>query len=95
MPDLDTQAERSRCGTQAGYQRHLDYGEPTCADCRRANAERSRAIRAERGRSNPKRERRWAAAHSRAVAQLAREYPERYRELLHLHLTQPTTEESS
>lgn len=29
----------AQCGTRAGYARHLKQGEPTCADCKRAQTE--------------------------------------------------------
>jgi hypothetical protein len=31
------------CGTNAGYQRHLRRGEPTCADCRATHSARMKA----------------------------------------------------
>jgi hypothetical protein len=37
------------CGTSAAYRRHLRYGEPTCPDCRRAQAESVAAWRAQAG----------------------------------------------
>jgi len=37
---------KPECGTCAGYQRHLRDGEPTCVECRAANASRLRAERA-------------------------------------------------
>lgn len=33
----------AECGTMAGYRAHLQAGEPTCADCRRVNADRKAA----------------------------------------------------
>lgn len=33
------------CGTLAAYRRHLSRGEDPCAECRAANAERSRSAR--------------------------------------------------
>jgi hypothetical protein len=37
--------ERARCGTRYGYDRHLKLGEPTCAPCRRANADADNRLR--------------------------------------------------
>jgi hypothetical protein len=79
-------AEESMCGTVAGYQRHRSAGKTTCPQCRRAQADRVARSRDEHGRANPDRERRWARARGRAITALAREYPERYRELLHEQL---------
>ena len=61
---MSTPAERSRayrdrkrggaprqpqpCGTAAAYARHLRHGEPPCDACRKANAERHRALYAKR-----------------------------------------------
>lgn len=100
MPDVGPLAERitspedrvvepparAPCGTQAGYQQHLLRGEPTCPDCRRVNADRVRHIRETRGRPDPERERRYQAARQRAMSQLAKEHPDRYRQLLHEQL---------
>lgn len=35
----------ARCGTRSGYNRHLDRGEPTCVDCRAANAAHQRSLK--------------------------------------------------
>jgi hypothetical protein len=29
----------AQCGTRAGYNRHLKMGEPSCADCKRAQSD--------------------------------------------------------
>jgi hypothetical protein len=39
---------RQPCGTVAGYERHRRANEPSCADCRAANAEASRVKDAKR-----------------------------------------------
>lgn len=56
----------ARCGTRAGYFRHRRAGEETCQDCRNAHV----AVNADRD-----------AARQRAWGRLAREFPERWREL--------------
>lgn len=93
MP-ADSPSGRAPCGTQAGYQQHLLRGEPTCAACRRVNADRVQRIRETRGRPDPERERRYQAARQRALKQLAGEHPARFRQLLHEQLLakRPTNE---
>lgn len=38
----------AQCGTRAGYNRHLKNGEPTCADCKRAQVEAVQKWKAKR-----------------------------------------------
>lgn len=46
-PPRETPATaQDRCGTPAGYKRHLRHGEDPCGRCREANREASRAWRA-------------------------------------------------
>jgi hypothetical protein len=54
------------CGTRAGYFRHYRAGEDTCQACRDA----ANAVNADRN-----------AARQRAWGRLAREFPDRWREL--------------
>lgn len=42
---LADEAERTRCGTRPGYQRHLRQGTEPCAPCRRANADADNRLR--------------------------------------------------
>lgn len=67
----------SACGTPKGYSRHTYLGEEACQACKAAHAARVRAYRAEHGR----RDQLVMKARRRAVNRLAKEHPERLREL--------------
>jgi hypothetical protein len=66
-----------RCGTWAGYTAHRYVGEDPCDDCRKEHAARIAAHRAANGR----RDRALGKARSRAYTRLAKQYPERFRDL--------------
>lgn len=66
---------RSVCGTYAGYSAHYRNGEKPCDPCRLARNDyvaSTRDIRQGMAREN---------ARNRALAELARRYPDEYREL--------------
>lgn len=42
------------CGTMSGYSFHLKYNEPTCAPCRKANAEDAKRRRKLKEWDSPK-----------------------------------------
>lgn len=64
------------CGTYAGYQRHRARGEPTCVECKAANASYVRARRATpRGRQAA---RDAVSAQGRALRALASRHPNEY-----------------
>ncbi len=71
----------AECGTYAGWSRHSRAKESPCDACRAAravyNAHRRQdpAVKADDGRR--------ARARARALSRLSREYPARYRALLH------------
>jgi hypothetical protein len=75
-----------RCGTYPGYQRHVRRKEETCPACRESNRVATRARR----ESGADAERMAAAARDRARKRLAREFPERYRQLVSEELTRPS-----
>lgn len=67
------------CGTYAGYQRHRARGEPTCVECKAANASYVRARRATpQGRQSA---RDAVSAQGRALRALASRHPSEYRQL--------------
>lgn len=72
------------CGSTRGYYRHRAEGTETCQDCRDAWTAYNRG----RARSpdSVEREKKAHAARERARVRLAREYPERYRELVNEEL---------
>lgn len=45
---VGTETRVARCGTRSGYNKHLDLGEPTCDECRAANAAHVAAYKASR-----------------------------------------------
>jgi len=65
-------------GTRAGYQRHTIQGVTPCDPCRKAN----RDYQALLYKQNPAPQRARAAARYRALARLARRYPDDYQALL-------------
>lgn len=65
---------RARCGTPAGYDRHLRRGEPTCENCRAAQARRLADWRADHPNSR-NREKRLAAARAAATGRLRDMFP--------------------
>lgn len=81
---------RQPCGTPAAYTRHTRRGEEPCEPCRAANAEasaRRRAADKAAGRKPRVREaaRVYQRARQRALADLARRYPDEYEALLRAH----------
>jgi hypothetical protein len=67
----------AKCGTLSGYARHRRLGEEACAECLRANNERSRNLY----RDDPDRRaqvRARTAAAERAYSRLAHMYPDDY-----------------
>jgi hypothetical protein len=68
-------------GTDAGYQRHMRRAESPCEECRAARRDYMRDLRVR----NPQIQaahKRYMRARNRALEQLAREHPERFRQLL-------------
>jgi hypothetical protein len=68
------------CGTTAGYHRHIRNGEEACQSCRDAWAAYHRKYR-----TQPEQQRKALArnaARTRALNRLAKEYPDRFRELV-------------
>lgn len=68
------------CGTRAGYMRHKRAGEDACEPCKEANRAYFRVWR----RTHPDvygRRYNRGAARGRALTRLAREQPDRFREL--------------
>ena len=68
-----------RCGTYAGVQQHRLRRESACDECREAQREYMRALRA---RTGPAKDRWWSRTRGAALELLAGEYPERFSELL-------------
>lgn len=77
--ERDTESATDQCGTYSGYQRHGREGTERCDACKQANREYMRDYR----QGSPRRHEEAARnnARSRALWQLANEYPERFREL--------------
>jgi hypothetical protein len=50
-----TRTNASRCGTNGGYRKHLELGEPTCQDCRDAHMVYKKQWRTARERDAQKR----------------------------------------
>lgn len=63
-------SEETRCGSYAGYQRHIRRKEPTCEPCRKANAVYVAEFRADNPESYALNKRR-DAARNRALWRLA------------------------
>lgn len=75
-------------GTYGGYQAHRKRGETPCARCREANAQYKRDIRT--GDVGMRRKDRWwNNTRAAALALLAKEYPERFEEILAQVRAQP------
>jgi hypothetical protein len=68
-----------RCGTYAGAQQHRRRKEPACDECREAQREYVRSLRARQG---PAKDRWWVRTRHSAMERLAGEYPVRFGELL-------------
>lgn len=69
------------CGTASGYRAHRRRGEQACPACKAAAAEATRSLRA----SKPEYAQSQSADHRarwRAWSRLAKEFPDRFRELL-------------
>jgi hypothetical protein len=70
------------CGTLGGYQHHLRCGEEPCQKCLDANAKYMREYRAAHYGQQRTRLTWWRRTRQTALNQLAREYPERFGQLL-------------
>ena len=68
-----------RCGTYAGVQQHRKRREPACDLCRQAARDYMRGLRTREG---PSRDRWWNKTRGAALERLAKEYPERFAQLL-------------
>lgn len=74
-------AARAKCGTYSGYQAHNRRDETPCDECRQANSDYHQNRRA----TNPTakaRDQRRNSSYSKALWRLAREYPQRFNELV-------------
>jgi hypothetical protein len=78
-----------RHGTYGGAQKHRRLNEPVCAECLEAQRDYKRDYRSQRGLDPDKW---WNKTHQLALRQLAREYPERFAEVLaEVRREQPST----
>lgn len=71
--------ELQPCGTAAAYTRHLRRSEEPCDACREANSSKSKERRSDKDHAREVTQRN--GARIKALWRLAKEYPERYREL--------------
>jgi hypothetical protein len=84
MSDVaEPEAPESKCGTYAGYNAHMYYGEPTCVSCRRAASDYQRNRRKATGNVNGAR---YNRARQKALTKLARRYETEFQKLLVVEL---------
>ena len=73
----------SKCGTYAGYNQHMYYGEPTCAACRKAATDYQRDRRKANGNAAGAK---YNKARGKALTKLAYLHENEYRQLIRAEL---------